>query len=350
MIRHGEFYYYCESREKQRCIVVRKSRTITDIGADPGVVVWKAPRHARNSHGVWAPELHFLNGKWFIYYAADDGDNRNHRMWVLESETADPQGAYRCQGELATDGWAIDGTILSRDDGRRFGVPALAGVLPRGQRSIQEPVEAGTPNNDGSLFFVWSGWPGKRNGLQNLYIAPMSDPATISGPRVMICGPTERWERVGMPICEGPQVLRRDGKTFMVYSASGSWTPEYCLGLLISKTGDFLNPNDWEKRGPVFSRTEYVWGVGHCSFVKSPCQTEDWILYHSKSSKAHGWRDRDVHAKRFTWTMDGLPDFGTPPARTDTVLSPLTAIETASLLHVTPAIAAAPATPATTHA
>lgn len=318
MIFHEGFYYYCEAREKQRCIVVRKSRTIADIGQDTGVAVWQAPRRGRNSNALWAPELHLIDGKWFIYYAADDGENRNHRMWVLESETADPQGAYRCRGVLDTQGWAIDGTILAQQNGR--------------------------------LFFLWSGWPGNRNGRQNLYIAPMSDPATISGARTLIARPTEEWERVGMPICEGPQVLQRDGRTFIVYSASGSWTPDYCLGLLVSKSGDFLNAADWEKRGPVFSKTEYVWGLGHCSFVKSPCQTEDWIVYHSKSSKVHGWNDRDVHAKKFTWTAEGLPDFGTPLPRTSTILPPLTVNETTSLLHIAAAVPSVQPTPAITNA
>jgi GH43 family beta-xylosidase len=58
-----------------------------------------------------------------------------------------------------------------------------------------------------------------------------------------------------------------------------------------------------------------VWGVGHCSFVKSLCQTEDWIVYHSKSSKKNGWEDRDVHAKQFYWSSDGFPDFGEPLPR-----------------------------------
>jgi GH43 family beta-xylosidase len=119
-----------------------------------------------------------------------------------------------------------------------------------------------------------------------------------------------------MPICEGPQVLSRDGNVFVIYSASGSWSPDYCLGMLTNRSGDFLNPEAWIKsRGPVFQKTEHVWGLGHCSFVKSPCQTEDWIIYHSKSRKEHGWEDRDVHAKTFSWTPDGSPDFGVPVPR-----------------------------------
>jgi GH43 family beta-xylosidase len=290
MILHGGYYYYSESRNK-RHIYIRRSRTIAGIGLDPGVRVWSAPARGGNSDNVWAPELHLIDGKWFIYYAADDGDNANHRMWVLESLGADPCGKYVCRGQLETCGWAIDGTVLSLDQGQRY--------------------------------FLWSGWPGRRNGQQNLYIAPMKDPVTISGRRVLIATPDQAWERVAMPICEGPQVLRRNGDFFIVYSASASWTADYCLGLLHNKTREVLNPAAWQKHGPVFKKTEQVWGVGHCSFVKSVSQNEDWIIYHSKSSRQPGWEDRDVHAKPFTWTTEGFPDFGTPLPRSNPVVPPL---------------------------
>jgi GH43 family beta-xylosidase len=283
MIYHGGYYYYCEARNK-RHIYIRSSRTIAGIAQDPGVCVWSAPSRGKNCDNVWAPELHLLDGRWFIYYAADDGRNPNHRMWVLECRGSDPREKFVSRGPLETSGWAIDGTVLTLDE-------------------------------DGRRFFVWSGWPGRRNGQQNIYIAAMKDPLTISGPRVLIATPDQPWERVAMPICEGPQVLKRNGDIFIVYSASGSWTPEYCLGMLHNRTRDVLNPAAWIKHGPVFEQSEEVWGVGHCSFVKSVCQTEDWIVYHSKSSRRHGWEDRDVHAKRFTWTGDGFPEFGKPAPR-----------------------------------
>jgi GH43 family beta-xylosidase len=287
MIFHGGEYFYCGVASGDRAITIRKTSSIAGLVDSEAVVVWNAPARGMNSRSVWAPELHRIGGKWFIYYAADDGRNENHRMWVLESQTDSPFGPYRCCGSLDTGTWAIDGTPLLLEDGR--------------------------------LFFVWSGWPGRRNGKQNLYIAPMSSPTSLGGPRVMIAAPTESWERVGMPICEGPQVLQSGGKIFVVYSASGSWTEDYCLGLLENNSGDVLNPAAWTKRGPVFQKTEQVWGLGHCSFVKSPCQTQDWIIYHSKSSRAHGWEDRDVHAKPFAWTPDGYPDFGVPLPRVRTL-------------------------------
>jgi GH43 family beta-xylosidase len=102
MVFHQGWYYYCESCNDQRSIRIRRSRTIAQIAQDPGTFVWHAPPKGGNSHAVWAPELHWLNGKWFIDYAADNGENENHRMWVLEAETEDPQGSYRCRGMIET--------------------------------------------------------------------------------------------------------------------------------------------------------------------------------------------------------------------------------------------------------
>jgi GH43 family beta-xylosidase len=305
MILHHGSYYYCENCNGQRSIKVRKSSTIAAIGQDPGKVVWTAPGGRKNSQSIWAPELHRIGGRWFIYYAADDGRNANHRMWVLEGLTDDPQGTYQCCGHLNTSGWAIDGTPLILEDGR--------------------------------MFFIWSGWPGKRDGLQNLYIAAMSDPATIAGQRHFLCKPDQSWERHGMPICEGPQVLQRNGSVFVVYSASASWTAEYCLGMLSLRNGEPLNARSWRKHTrPAFAQTDHVWGLGHCSFVKSPCLTQDWMLYHSKSQRAHGWEDRDVHAKQFTWTAEGFPEFGTPPPRAAAMLTPMAIHEPDSLISLHP--------------
>lgn len=274
-------YYSCESRQ-QESIWVRKASCFTELHQSEGTMVWTPPAFGANSKSVWAPELHLIEDRWYIYYAADDGLNENHRMWVLEGLTKDPTGPYRCRGCLETSGWAIDGTILKMDNG--------------------------------ALYFIWSGWPGKENGQQFLYIAPMCNPWTLAGSRTVIARPEQDWERVDMPICEGPQVLQNGGRTFVVYSASGSWTEDYCLGMLELQGKDPAKSNAWEKLGCVFTKTDHVWGVGHCSFVKSPDGIEDWIVYHAKSKRKKGWNDRSVRAQKFTWSEAGLPQFGTPIA------------------------------------
>ncbi|MGO4547101.1 family 43 glycosylhydrolase [Paenibacillus sp. 2TAB23] len=278
------YYYYVKSLN-DTSLVVAKAKRLEDIGSAPRVTVYTPPAGTMYSKELWAPELQYINGKWYIYFAADDGNNANHRMYVLEGNSQDPQGSYTFKGKItdSTNKWAIDGAVLQAD------------------------------NN--SLYFLWSGWPGDVDGRQNIYIAPMSNPWTISGERVLISTPTESWELNGTPrINEGPEILKKDGKVFIVYSASGSWTDDYTLGMLTNTDGNFLTPASWKKSGPLFTKMATTFGPGHNSFTKSPDGSEDWIVYHATLKSGASWGNRSVRAQKFTWNPDGTPNFGTPAA------------------------------------
>lgn len=77
-----------------------------------GVALYKSPilhdwRNAERSQiyyappglmSLWAPEIHFLNGNFYLYFALDNGDNRNHRMYVIRALNAnDPMGSYSAE-------------------------------------------------------------------------------------------------------------------------------------------------------------------------------------------------------------------------------------------------------------
>jgi GH43 family beta-xylosidase len=288
VVQFNGYYYLVQSINGATALEVTKSRTLTGLASGTRVTVWTRPASTGPlCCNVWAPELQLINGRFYIYFAADDGNNANHRMYVLESNSLDPQGSYTLRGKIAapTDRWAIDGSVL----------------------------QVGS-----SLYYLWSGWEGTTDGQQNLYIAPMSNPYTLSGERVLLSAPTNRWERVGGPpyVNEGPQVLQRNGKVFVVYSASGSWTNDYCLGMLTaSSTSNLLLASSWTKSaGCVFAKRDTAYGPGHNSFTRSPDGTEDWHVYHANPVSGGGWDGRNVRAQRFTWNADGSPNFGTPAA------------------------------------
>jgi GH43 family beta-xylosidase len=288
VVRHEGHYYLCQS--DNRSISIWKSTSPIERGERK--VVWRAPASGWNRAQVWAPELHFVRGKWYIYYAASRGTNEYHRMGVLEAATDDPQGPYIDRGMLYTgddvqhgtdDKWAIDGTVFE---------------------------------HRGRLYLAWSGWEHDRD-IQFLYLAEMSNAWTVSSKRVRLCdNDTYAWERVGEDVTqrglhEAPQFLARGGKVCLVYSCSASWQRTYKLGMLVADA-DLLDPKSWRKLDrPVFEPTDEVFGVGHCCFTTSPDGKEDWILYHSKVRRSEGW-ERMVRAQKFRWTEDGLPDFGRP--------------------------------------
>ena len=207
---HRGYYYYTHTTGRN--LTLWKTRNLAALGSAESRVVWTPPATGPNSREIWAPELHFLNGKWYLYYAADAGNNNGHRLWVLENASSDPlQGTWTDKGQLAaaTDKWAIDGSVFEL----------------RGQ-----------------LYLLWSGWAGDANGRQDIYIARLKNPWTVAGERVRLSTPTYAWERNGdlgaasnpphVDVNEGPELLQHDGKLFLVYSSSGCWTDTYTLGLL----------------------------------------------------------------------------------------------------------------------
>lgn len=289
------YYYYTNTLGDS--LIIWKTKDIADLRNSPKKTIWVPPAGKNYSRNIWAPEIHFINNKWYMYFAADDGKNRNHRLYVLENSSTDPLlGTWTFKGPLAesSNKWAIDGSVF----------------MYKGQ-----------------LYLVWSGWEGDENGEQNIYIAKMKNPWTVEGKRVKISTPEYDWEKVGdlddadnpphVNVNEGPQVLIRAKQVYLVYSASGCWTDDYALGMITAQANkDLLDPKSWKKLPkPVFtqSKENSVYAPGHNSFFKSPDGKEDWILYHANTEPGSGCGGkRSPRMQMFTWNKDGTPNFGLP--------------------------------------
>ncbi|MFA5330168.1 MAG: glycoside hydrolase family 43 protein [Prolixibacteraceae bacterium] len=291
MTKHGGDYIYCYSVNNS--IVLSKSKKMTQRGEMKKI--WQAPATGWNRSCVWAPEIHFIDGRWYVYYAAGESGPPfiHQRAGVLRSATEDVFSDYEDMGmlytgdnpaDLATNIWAIDMTVLQQN---------------------------------GKLYAIWSGWEKQETTdatPQHLYICEMENPWTMKGKRVKLSSPVESWETGGpLNLNEGPEILKNGDEVFVVYSCRESWLVEYRLGMLqlINHAGNILDRVNWKKTGLVFQGNSSVYGVGHCSFAKSPDDTEDWIIYHSKKSTTAGW-ERDVRMQPFNWNADGTPHFGSP--------------------------------------
>lgn len=289
IIKVEDKYYTCRSAGRQ--IIITESSYLTKLQRER--VVWKCPATGWNAYNVWAPELHYLDGKWYIYFAAASCDGTpyiNQRSGVLECDT--PLGDYTDKGLLIT------------------------GDDPENAEDNRWAIDVNVFDWKGKRYAVWSGWENIETTdqtAQHTYIAEMSNPWTL-GKRHLISKAEEEWELgEAFGLQEGQESLINGDDLFVVYSTRGSWTVHYRLGALrLKKDADPLLAESWVKSSkPLFMGNENANGVGHASFTTSPDGTENWIYYHSKVDTTPGW-NRDVRLQPFTFGEDGFPYFGEP--------------------------------------
>lgn len=293
-----QFYngnYYLTTTTWTSQLVMRKSPTLAGLANATPINIW-SESEADRCCNFWAFEFHRLMSpkgyRWYVMYTSGTKDNFDgQHLSVIESEGDDPMGPYTYKGAPMPKSWNIDGTYL-------------------------------TLNNQ--LYLLWSEW---QKDEQLIWIAKMSNPWTIIDERSIISRPTHEWEKSGMKVNEGPEVLQKDGKTFIVFSASFCNTPDYKLGVLELTGTDPIKPDSWNKIDkPFFEKANGVFGPGHNGFFKSPDEKEDWLVYHGNSSAEQGCgQTRALRAQKFEWTSASgklLPEFGKPVASGEKTKSP----------------------------
>jgi len=282
--KDGYFYY---TNTLGNRISLWKTKNLHHLKQVSPVTVWTPPPTGPNSKAIWAPELHFLDGKWYLYYTATDANNDgddSRYVFVLENSSPDPlSGKWVDKGKMNTNHSGLDGSVFE---------------------------------HQGNRYFIYSAYVGPQSVL---VIAPMKNPWTLADQQIEIARPDKAWEKFGgRQILEGPQFLtKNEGKVFIVYSASACWADEYALGMLTSNAkSDLLKTSSWSKSGePVFRQSpgNSVYAPGHNSFFKSPDGKEYWILYHANAGPGMGCdHRRSPRMQQFYWKADGTPDFGIP--------------------------------------
>lgn len=286
------YYYFTGSVPGYQEIEVRRAKNLNELEDGEKSSIWHAHKEGEMSKLIWAPEIHFIQGKWYIYFAAASDDRVEkgtfqHRMYVLECEDKNPLiGDWIEKGQVKTafESFSLDATTFELHD---------------------------------RLYYVWAQKDPVIPGNSNLYISEMENPWTLTGSQILLSLPEYDWEKVGFMVNEGPAVVIRNGKVFITYSASAT-DENYCMGLLWANVNDnLLNGYNWHKsKTPVFvtSEEELLFGPGHNSFTMNEDGEVDVLIFHARPKKVTEIEpldvpDRHAHAKFFTWDEKGFPLF-----------------------------------------
>ena len=294
IIRHtdGQYYFTATVPEYDR-LVIRRAPTLAGLAKAPETEIWHKHESGVQSEHIWAPELHFLDGKWYIYYSASDKDDIwALRPYVLVCEDRDP----------VTGRWTELGK-MKRADEDPFSFEDFS-------------LDATVFENHGKRYYVWAEKVGTGKKISNLYIAEMEQPDKLRTVQVLLTGPDYDWERVGFWVNEGPAAIKRDGKIFLTYSASETGI-DYCVGMLsIDENEDLLDPRKWKKERYPVLKTDVslqIYGPGHNSFTVDE-EGNDIMVYHART-EAEITGDPLYNPNRHTqlmkvqWSEDGRPVF-----------------------------------------
>ncbi len=289
------YYYFTASVPAYDRIELRRSQTVAGLAGAETVTAWQKPESGPLSALIWAPEIHFNRGRWYVYFAAAPSreikdDLFQHRMYAISTDSENPlEGRWDPPVRIETgiDSFCLDATTFEHRD---------------------------------TLYYVWAQKDPSIAGNSNLYIAPMATPTTLAAEPVRLSIPELEWEIRGFRVNEGPAILKRNGRVFLAYSASAT-DENYCVGLLqANEDADLLDAASWQKSDrPVF-QTSYehgIYGPGHNSFTVSEDGQVDLLVYHARTyTDIKGdplWDpNRHTFVKPIRWDPSGNPIFGRP--------------------------------------
>lgn len=240
-------------------IILRRSETVLGLATAEEKTVWLAHKNGIMARHIWAPEIHFIGGKWYIFFAAGDSDGIwNIRPYVLQCEGTDPYN----------DPWTEKGKVQ----------PSEGDTVSFNSFSLDMTYF----EHKGKHYLIWA----EIIGDSSLFMAE-TDPAApwkLTGKPILLTKPEYDWEKVNHKVNEGASVLKTDDKVYVFFSASGTGA-EYCMGRISADTdADLMNPSSWTKLPrPVLETADLKGeaGPGHNSFVRDE-DGELLLVYHAR--------------------------------------------------------------------
>ena len=173
------------------------------------------------SRWFWAPEVYHVNGKFYMYFSADE-----HIAVAVSDSPLGPFKQENMKPMLATEK-AIDNSLFIDDDGKAY------------------------------LFFD------RFNDGLNIWVAELTDDLlSIKEETMHPCiHVSQPWEEIWPRVNEGPFVIKRNGLYYMTYSANSYESPFYGIGC--ATTDNIMGV--WTKydENPLLQKPGDLVGVGH---------------------------------------------------------------------------------------
>ncbi len=248
-------------------------QTFLDAFSSKDLVTWeKHPRVldvkdvAWAAYSIWAPSVIRANGKYYLFFGANDIQSDKEQGGIGVAIADKPEGPYK----------------------DALGKPLIS-AFHNGAQPIDQFVFR---DDDGQFYLYYGGW-------SHCNIARLKP--DLLGLDVFPDGQTFK-EITPDKYVEGPFVFKRNGKYYFMWS-EGGWTgPNYSVAYAIgdSPTGPFTRIGKILQQNPAVAT-----GAGHHSVIRVPGTDEYYIVYHRRPLGDTNGNHREVCMDRMYFNPDG---------------------------------------------
>ena len=242
-----EGVYYAYGTHSEDGIEVYTSDDLNGWKEVPGLAL-----HKDNSIGdkwFWAPEVYYVNGKFYMYYTAEE------HMCAATSDS--PLGPFI--------------------------------------QEVKKPMLEGEKTIDNSLFIDDDGTPylffDRFNDGLNIWVAELEeDLITIKKQTLHPCiHVSQEWEKVWPRVNEGAFVTKHNGMYYMTYSANSYESPFYGVGCATATSimGEWTKYPD----NPLLQKPGNLVGVGHSALFRDKKENLR-IVFHAHHD------DKNIHPRK----------------------------------------------------
>ncbi len=306
VLYHDGWYYYTYAKDYmgKTAVWVRRAANFSDISASRPVLVWAEAIDPTGMKNLWAPQITFLEGRFYLYATCAYYDTANELgvtprkpVVFLSNDANDPLAGFTYRGPMDN----VDPEVFMY-------------LSPR------------FINWNGKTYMINGGFFREEDRVpdvkhfQTLFITEMASPTAFTGKAVAIARATERWEISNGGKCEileGPfaYVSKVDGKLYVLYSANETASDNYCTGLLRfngTAEDEITNTSLWYKYPKPIQQKDTSIGIyspGAMVLTPSPDGEQLWMIYHAKLKSGYTYNGRILFAQPLVTDENGVPQF-----------------------------------------
>ncbi len=260
-------YYFISTNDQDgfHTIFIREADSIPGLVTAQEVCILDATMYPHLGNLLWAPELHIIEGRLYIFHAGTPQDFINEQSHVMALK---PGGnpVKAADWEMPRRVERADGTMLYTGKGITLDMTVLrcGGKLCAvwSQRDYQD--------------FDHGAW------LMIAELDPQQPWRILTEPQAL-CVPEYGWENNHTFVCEGPFALYRDGRVMLTYSGAYVDASYVVSMLTIDEAADPLDLRNWSKENAPLLTSRSVpgeYGTGHNAYVTDKDGLV-WNTYHA---------------------------------------------------------------------